>query len=30
MGETFHVLVGSKGVGAETMEGLSGLSFGKE
>jgi SAM-dependent MidA family methyltransferase len=30
MGETFHVLVGSKGVGAETMERLSGLSFGKD
>jgi SAM-dependent MidA family methyltransferase len=29
MGETFHVLVGSKGVSAEAIAGLSGLSFGK-
>jgi len=29
MGETFHVLVGSKGVGREVVETLSGLSFAK-
>jgi SAM-dependent MidA family methyltransferase len=29
MGETFHVLVASKGVDREKMESLSGLSFGK-
>jgi SAM-dependent MidA family methyltransferase len=29
MGETFHVLVASKGVDREAMEGLSGLSFGR-
>jgi len=29
MGETFHVLVASKGVEPKSMETLSGLSFGK-
>jgi SAM-dependent MidA family methyltransferase len=29
MGETFHVLVASKGVEPERVESLSGLSFGK-
>jgi SAM-dependent MidA family methyltransferase len=29
MGETFHVLVGSKGVDRELVSRLSGLSFGK-
>ena len=29
MGETFHVLVGSRGVGREVVETLSGLSFAK-
>jgi SAM-dependent MidA family methyltransferase len=29
MGETFHVLVASKGVDREAMEGLSGLGFGR-
>lgn len=29
MGETFHVLVASKGVDEKTAEGLSGMSFGK-
>ena len=29
MGESFHVLVASKGVGADRVENLSGLSFGK-
>ncbi len=29
MGETFHVLIASKGLKAETVAGLSGLSFGK-
>jgi len=30
MGETFHVLVASKGVEAQKVESLSGLSFGKD
>ena len=30
MGETFHVLVGSKGVAGELMSALSGLSFGQD
>ena len=30
MGETFHVLVGSKGVDRSVMDGLSGLGFGKD
>ncbi|MGA9393213.1 MAG: SAM-dependent methyltransferase [Candidatus Sulfotelmatobacter sp.] len=29
MGESFHALIGSKGVGQEKMESLSGLSFGR-
>jgi SAM-dependent MidA family methyltransferase len=29
MGESFHVLMGSKGVDAEKVSGLSGLSFGR-
>jgi len=29
MGETFHVLIGSKGVDSDKVAGLSGLSFGK-
>jgi SAM-dependent MidA family methyltransferase len=29
MGESFHVLIGSKGIGQEKMESLSGLSFGR-
>ena len=29
MGETFHVLVGSKGVGLDCVAGLAGLSFGR-
>ena len=29
MGETFHVLIGSKGVNSDKVAGLSGLSFGK-
>jgi SAM-dependent MidA family methyltransferase len=29
LGETFHVLLGSKDVDAKTMEGLSGMCFGK-
>jgi SAM-dependent MidA family methyltransferase len=30
MGESFHVLVASKGVAAEMVEGLAGLSFGRK
>src|SRR5205807_1417360 len=30
MGETFHVLVASKGVRREILDGLSGLSFGRD
>jgi SAM-dependent MidA family methyltransferase len=30
MGESFHVLVGSKGVDAGSIANLSGLSFGKD
>jgi SAM-dependent MidA family methyltransferase len=30
MGESFHVLVASKGVAAEQVVGLSGLSFGNK
>ena len=30
MGETFHVLVGSKGIHLKTVEGLSGLNFGRD
>ena len=30
MGETFHVLVASKGVSAEQINGLSGLKFGRQ
>jgi hypothetical protein len=29
MGETFHVLVASKGVDRSVMDGLSGLGFGR-
>ena len=29
VGETFHVLIGSKGINQESMAGLSGLTFGK-
>jgi len=29
MGETFNVLIASKGINAETIAGLSGLTFGK-
>jgi SAM-dependent MidA family methyltransferase len=30
MGESFHVLVASKGVPAEQINGLSGLKFGRQ
>jgi SAM-dependent MidA family methyltransferase len=29
MGETFNVLIASKGINTETIAGLSGLTFGK-
>jgi hypothetical protein len=29
VGETFHVLIASKGINMESMAGLSGLTFGK-